>query len=124
MGIIKHTSTTELISKDGTQVKREETWNGVIIFTFPDSTAKFYIRDGVWREWDSSTSDWKVLTGNIPTWEEEYQEALLAQYPFEKRVREVVENNVGVGEVIFDLARDFDFNQLLKSHLEKQPIQP
>jgi hypothetical protein len=121
MGIIKHTSTTELISKDGTQVKREETWNGVIIFTFPDSTAKFYIRDGVWREWDSSTSDWKVLTGNIPTWEEEYQEALLAKYPFEKRVREIAEKNVDVGTVMFDLARDFNFVEAVKEYLKKLP---
>jgi hypothetical protein len=45
----------------------------------------------------------------------------LAKYPFEKRVREIAEQNVGAGEVTFALARDINFVELIKEYLKKLP---
>lgn len=75
---------------------------------------------GKWLKFDKEEDAWQKIDV-IPDFESRYQEALLAQYPFEKRVREIAEKNVGAGEVMFALARDFNFVELVKEYLKKLP---
>lgn len=56
---------------------------------------QYIVSGNSWKIWNQKRKTWEDVTENIPTWEQEYQEALLAQYPFEKRVCEIAEKNVG-----------------------------
>lgn len=96
----------------------------------PENTIEWYntkiresyrIVNGSWQVYSDAHGDYVPLTEVPPTWEQEYQEALLAQYPFEKRVREIAQNNVDAGTVMFKLARDFNFVELIKEYLKKLP---
>jgi hypothetical protein len=123
MEILKNVITVTL--EDGeTQLKRIEYITGVIDWVVISTQKEYKIENGIWSVFDPMAWKYLPLTENIPTWEQEYQELLLAQHPFEKRVREVAEKNDRAGEVCFDLNRDYAFNQLLKEYLGKQPIKP
>ena len=119
-------SKTHLVWGDGTvgYIRTQEN-DGTIYWDCTTSVIEHVLKlqDGNWYRKNRDDEEF-VLLSHTPTYEQEYQEALLAQYPFEKRVREIAEKNNRAGDVCFDLNRDYDFNQLLKSHLEKQPIQP
>lgn len=120
MKILK--SVINVVLEDGkTQLKRIEYITGVIDWVVISTQKEYKIENGIWSVFDPMAWKYLPLTENIPTWEQEYQEALLAHYPFEKCVREIAEKNVGIGEVMFDLARDFNFVELIKNYLKKLP---
>ena len=103
------------------QLRRYEYPSGTIDWVTLSPRKQYTIRDGEWTLFNETTWQYEPLTEPTPTWEQEYQEALLAQYPFEKRVREIAEQNVGVGEVTFALARDLNFVELVKEYFKKLP---
>jgi hypothetical protein len=110
--------------ENGAKYLRTETSGFKISWESAQLGHTFLLKEGLWWEWVETEQSFQLMTKNIPTLEEDYQQHLLAKYPFEKRVREIAEKNNRAGDVCFDLNRDYVFNQLLKSHLEKQLIQP
>lgn len=121
MKIIREDVLVNLREDSYPTMKRTVDTDGVINWVEIYSRKDYQLKEGVWSIFDNKAFEYLPLTENIPTWEEEYQKALLAQYPFEKRVREIVGQNVGVGEVMFALARDFNFVELVKEYLKKLP---
>lgn len=120
MEILKNVATVKSISTES-ELRRIEYPNGIISWIILEDHTEYKLNSGVWSVFDTDIWDWLPVVENTPTWEREYQEAILAQYPFEKRVREILENNVDVGTVMFNLARDFDFVQLVKEYFKKLP---
>lgn len=121
MKIIREDVLVNLREDSYPTMKRTVDIDGVINWVEIYSRKDYQLKEGVWSIFDNKAFEYLPLTENIPTWEEEYQEALLAQYPFEKRVREIVEQNVGAGEVMFKLARDFNFIESIKDYFKKLP---
>ena len=116
-----HSCKTFIEFENGAKYLRSETSGFKIIWESAQLGKVFTLQEGVWYEWIETGQSFQPMTDNLPTLEEDYQAYLLAQYPFEKRVREIVENNVDVGTVMFNLARDFDFVQLVKEYFKKLP---
>jgi hypothetical protein len=119
-----HSSKTFIEFENGAEYLRSETTGLSVTWESTQLDQVFKLQENLWWEWVETEQSFQLMTKNIPTLEDDYQQYLLAQYPFEKRVREIAEKNNRAGDVCFDLNRDYDFNQLLKSHLEKQLIQP
>ena len=107
--------------EDGAKYLRIEVSRFKISWESAQSGHTFLLKEGRWWEWVEAEQSFQLMTKNIPTLEEDYQQHLLAKYPFEKRVREIAEKNVDVGTVMFDLARDFNFVELIKNYLKKLP---
>lgn len=116
-----HSCKTFIEFENGAKYLRSETSGFKIIWESAQLDKVFTLQEGVWYEWVETEQSFQPMTNNLPTLEEDYQAYLLGQYPFEKRVREILENNVDVGTVMFNLARDFDFVQLVKEYLKKLP---
>jgi len=107
--------------ENGAKYLRTETSGFKISWESAQLAHTFLLKEGLWWEWVETEQSFQLMTKNIPTLEEDYQQHLLAKYPFEKRVREIAGKNVGIGEVMFDLAQDFDFVELVKNYLKKLP---
>ena len=116
-------SKTHLVCCDGAvgYIRTQEN-DGTIYWDCTTSVIEHVLKlqNGKWYRKNRDDNEF-VLLSHVPTYEQEYQEALLAQYPFEKRVREIAEQNVDVGSVMFDLARDFNFVELIKEYLKRLP---
>jgi hypothetical protein len=120
MEIVK-TITTLNVEGLSEYIRRYEYPSGIIDWVTLSPRKEYKLENGEWSLFNTETWQYESLKEPYPTWEKEYQELLLAQYPFEKRVREIAEKNVGIGEVMFDLARDFNFVELIKNYLKKLP---
>jgi hypothetical protein len=120
MEILKNVVTVNL-GGSFSQMKRVEYPSGVIDWVMLSPRKEYKLENAEWSIFNEKTWSYDTLTEDLPTWEQEYQEALLAQYPFEKRVREIVENNVDVETVMFKLARDFNFVEMIKKYFKKLP---
>jgi hypothetical protein len=107
--------------EDGAKYLRIEVSRFKISWESAQSGHTFLLKEGRWWEWVEAEQSFQLMTKNIPTLEEDYQQHLLAKYPFEKRVREIAEKNVDVGTVMFHLARDFNFVEAVKEYLKKLP---
>ena len=103
------------------QLQRFEYPNGVIDWVLLAPPRQEYkLEKGEWSIFNAMSWKYDLLTEEAPTWEEEYQELLLTQYPIEKRVRKIVQQRTGgSGEVLRSLGSDFDFVQLIKRELLK-----
>jgi hypothetical protein len=89
MKILKSVVTVAL--DDGkTQLRRVQYSTGTIDWVVILTQKEYKIENNVWSVFDPIVWNYLPLTENIPTWEQEYQELLLAQHPFEKRVREII----------------------------------
>jgi hypothetical protein len=116
MEIVK-TTTTLNVEGLSEYIRRYEYPTGIIDWVVLSPRKEYKLENGEWSLFNEETWQYEPLKEPNPTWEGEYQELLLSQYPFEKRVREIAENNTDVSEVMFDLARDFNFVQLIKKLL-------
>jgi hypothetical protein len=118
---IKLQTSRTILDVNGERLVRTQLDDGTIFWGNLTTNRLYKLELGNWTECEAWNRNSLISISYVPTWEQEYQETLLAQYPFEKRVREIVENNVDVGSVMFKLARDFDFVQLVKEYLKKLP---
>ena len=105
------------------QLKRYEYPSGAIEWVVLMPHKEYELKNGKWSVYSDELFGYEPLTEDPPTWEQEYQELLLAQYPFEKRVREIVstisqdaENRVN--HIMCQIADDVAFEDLVEEYIK------
>ena len=106
------------------QLRRYEYPSGIIDWVTLSPRKEYKLENGHWSLFNEEIWKYEPLTEKPPTWEQEYQEALLSQHPFEKRVREIIstvskdiENRVN--HIMCEIADDVDFEDLVSECLAK-----
>jgi hypothetical protein len=118
-------SKTHLVWGDGTvgYIRTQEN-DGTIYWDCTTSVIEHVLKlqDGNWYRKNRDDEEF-VLLSHTPTYEQEYQEGLLAQYPFEKRVREIIatvsedaENRVN--HIMCQIADDVAFEDLVEEYIK------
>jgi hypothetical protein len=122
MEIVK-TITTLNVEGLSEYIRRYEYPSGIIDWVTLSPRKEYKLENGEWSLFNRETWQYEALTEEIPTWEKEYQEAVLAQYPFEKRVREIIggisedaENRVN--HIMCQIADDVAFEDLVEEYIK------
>jgi len=118
-------SKTHLVWGDGTvgYIRTQEN-DGTIYWDCTTSVIEHVLKlqDGNWYRKNRDDDEF-ILLSHIPTYEQEYQETLLAQYPIEKRVREIIytiseDAEHRVNHIMCQIADDVAFEGLIEEYIK------
>jgi uncharacterized protein YeeX (DUF496 family) len=118
-----HSSKTSIEFENGAEYLRSETTGLSVTWESTQLDQVFKLQENLWWEWVETEQRFQLMTKNIPTLEDDYQQYLLAQYPFEKRVREIIatvsedaENRVN--HIMCQIADDVAFEDLVEEYIK------